>query len=104
MLGTVRVAAVAAQLGPILDGLVSGLVVLGDIKPNSMGSGFVAFTHRADRLSRWRYLQREGKRHRHGNRLNARFEFGYGIDTVCADVKLLLHCLEISLPSVGRLK
>ena len=98
MLRTVRVAAVAAQLGPILDGLVGGLVVLGNIKPHFVGNGCVAFAYRTDRLSRWRYFQREGKRHRHDNRLNSRFEFGYGVDTVFADVKLLLHCLEISLP------
>ena len=90
-------AAVAFQLGAILDGLVGGLVVLGNTKPHFVGNG-CAFAYRADRLSRWRYFQREGERHQHGNRLNSRFEFGYGVDTVFADVKLLLHCLEISLP------
>ena len=100
MLRAVRVAAVAAQLGAILDGLVGGLVVLGNIKPHFVRNGCVAFAYRADRLSRCRYFQREGKRHRHGNRLNARFEFGYGVDTVFADVKLLLHCLKISLPQL----
>lgn len=99
LLRTVRVTAV--QLGAIFDGLVGGLVVLGNIKPHFVRNGCVAFTHRADRLSRWRYFQREGERHWHGNRLNARFEFGYGVDTVFADVELLLHCLEISLPRRG---